>query len=115
MTKQFEEKVIREHIVDTKNYRYTVKDNTIQRLPLEYLDTTAALTEWETVKVLDGWTSLHGVDALIEDGKVVRGVRDGKTIYPYTRNKVSGWDNASRRLTVKQFEALWNDDDVMWS
>lgn len=65
MTKQFVEKVIRNGIVDTKKYRYTTKevnyyseakDAYIQelhvvRLPLDLLDTTAALTEWETVYI----------------------------------------------------------------
>ena len=57
MTKKFVEKVIREQIVDTRAYRYTYKvcDGAteqwfeIRRLPLDKLDTTAALTEWETV------------------------------------------------------------------
>ena len=58
MTKAFEERILREHIVDTKQYRYivTVEHNAnsqwaeIKRLPLDKLDTTAALTDWETVK-----------------------------------------------------------------
>ena len=53
MNKQFIEKVKREGIVDTKNYRYICKafaDHVeIRRIRLEYIDTTAALTEWETV------------------------------------------------------------------
>ena len=53
MTKQFIEKIKREWSVDTKNYRYIYKvfaDHAeIRRIRLEYLDTTAALTEWETV------------------------------------------------------------------
>lgn len=47
MTKQFKNRVMSEKIVDTKNYRYVYTEGKIQRLRLEYLDTTAALTEWE--------------------------------------------------------------------
>lgn len=50
MTKAFENRVKREGIVDTKNYRYCVRDNKIVRIELDKLDTTAALTDWETVK-----------------------------------------------------------------
>lgn len=60
MTKEFAEKVMRERIVDTKKYRYTVKEchennsqwAEIRRLPIEKLDTTAAIGEWETVKII---------------------------------------------------------------
>ena len=50
MTKAFENRVNREGIVDTKNYRYYARDNKIIRIELDKLDTTAALTDWETVK-----------------------------------------------------------------
>lgn len=50
MTRAFETRVNREGIVDTKNYRYCVRDNKIIRIELDKLDTTAALTDWETVK-----------------------------------------------------------------
>ena len=57
MTKQFMEKVLKFRMVDTRNYRYVAEEChnadeqwlEIRRLPLELLDTTAALTEWETV------------------------------------------------------------------
>lgn len=56
MTQEFIEKVIRERIVDTKTYRYIVKDvgdhMEIRRLPISKLDTTAALSGWEIVKVI---------------------------------------------------------------
>lgn len=41
----------REEIVDTRKYRYAVDSaqGVIKRLPIEYLDTTLALTEWEVV------------------------------------------------------------------
>lgn len=60
MTKQFQEKVLRERIVDTDKYRYIAVDQhdarkqwcEIRRLPKEQLDTTAALESWETVAVI---------------------------------------------------------------
>ena len=57
MKKEFVEKVMRELIVDTRKYRYICADccdhSEIRRLPLEYLDTTAALDVWETVQIID--------------------------------------------------------------
>ena len=54
ITNDFEKKVIREGIVDTAKYRYVTRDVkgdlAIYRLPIEMLDTTAALTDWELVK-----------------------------------------------------------------
>lgn len=56
MIKNFENRVVREGIVDTKKYRYCCKDyagkREIQRLPLTALDTTAAIDGWEIVKVI---------------------------------------------------------------
>lgn len=60
MKKEFIERVIRERVVDTKTYRYIVKDcydateqwAEIRRLPLADLNTTAAIDGWETVKVI---------------------------------------------------------------
>lgn len=57
MKKEFIDRVIREGTVDTAKYRYTSKlisgadgeYTEIRRLPLEELDTTAALDPWEIV------------------------------------------------------------------
>ncbi len=55
MTKDFEDKIKREGVVDTKMYRYAYKTYNdraeIQRLLIDSLDTTSALDDWETVKV----------------------------------------------------------------
>lgn len=47
MTRKFKIRVMTGGIVDTKKYRYVYVGGKIQRLKIEYLDTTAALTEWE--------------------------------------------------------------------
>ena len=57
MTKSFIARVMHERIVDTRNYRYVVKECynvdeqwlEIRRLPISDLDTTAAIDGWETV------------------------------------------------------------------
>lgn len=57
MTKSFMERVKNERVVDTRNYRY-ILDNTvgktpcIKRLPINDLDTTAAIDGWEVVATL---------------------------------------------------------------
>ena len=55
MKKEFENKVIRYGIVDTKKYRYkfrtTINGAEIERIPIEYLGTTMAINGWEIVKV----------------------------------------------------------------
>ena len=58
MTQEFIDRIMRERIVDTRNYRYIVTEQhdaerqwaEIKRLPLDKLDTTAALTDWVSVK-----------------------------------------------------------------
>lgn len=58
MKKEFWEKVKRERIVDTKKYRYVLDTDIrlerplIKRLPIEDLETTAAIDGWEVVKEL---------------------------------------------------------------
>ena len=58
MKKEFLERVKWERIVDTRKYRYVLDDDIslerplIKRLPIEDLDTTAAIAGWEVVKEL---------------------------------------------------------------
>ena len=58
MKKEFWERVKRERIVDTRKYRYIIDEDIrlerpwITRLPIEDLDTTAAIDGWEVVKEL---------------------------------------------------------------
>lgn len=58
MKKEFLERVKLERIVDTRKYRYVLDDDIslerplIKRLPIEDLDTTAAIDGWEVVKEL---------------------------------------------------------------
>lgn len=54
MTRKFFERVMKERVVDTKDYRYLIdeREGAIVRLKIEYLDTTRALDEWETVAKL---------------------------------------------------------------
>ena len=52
MTESFKQKIIENGIYDTKRYRwiYDINTNTIQRLPIKYLDTTKALSDWVIVE-----------------------------------------------------------------
>jgi hypothetical protein len=56
MKKELKERIIREGLVDTKNYRYVIKylpDRAeIRRLSIADLDTTSAIDGWEIVEVL---------------------------------------------------------------
>ena len=56
MTKTFREKILKNGTVNTKNYRYHVAQYPehceIRRIQLEYLDTTAAIDEWEIVEII---------------------------------------------------------------
>lgn len=58
MTKNFVNRVEKEYIVDTKNYRYKFETGNrgarILRISLDKLDTTAAINGWEVAKVIDG-------------------------------------------------------------
>ena len=54
MTKEFEAKVMKEEVVDTKNYRYVYEELAdkaiIKRIAIAALDTTEAINGWEVVK-----------------------------------------------------------------
>ena len=60
LTKAFINRICNERLVDTRFYRYAVHEcynaeecwGEIRRLPLDALDTTAALSGWETVAIL---------------------------------------------------------------
>lgn len=51
MTNRFLRRVVSESIIDTRKYRYTYNagNGNIEPLPLEKLNTTYALTDWEVV------------------------------------------------------------------
>ena len=51
MTNRFLRRVVSESIIDTQNYRYTYNagNGNIERLPLEKLNTTGSITDWEVV------------------------------------------------------------------
>lgn len=51
MTNRFLRRVVSKSIIDTRKYRYTYNagNGNIERLPLEKLNTTYALTDWEVV------------------------------------------------------------------
>ena len=53
MKEAFLKRVLREKIVDTRKYRYTLQETylctDIVRLPIEYLDTPKAYEPWEVV------------------------------------------------------------------
>ena len=55
MTKAFENKVIREGCVDTHKYRYIYRvfanRAELRRIPIEYLNTTAAIAHRDIIKV----------------------------------------------------------------
>ena len=54
MTKKFIKKVKLYGVLDTRKYRYAYHNDGasawIDRLPIDWLDTTHAIDEWETVK-----------------------------------------------------------------
>lgn len=52
MTNRFLRRVVSESIVDTRKYRYTYNtgNGNIERLPLEKLNTTNSITDWEIVR-----------------------------------------------------------------
>lgn len=57
MTKTFEDRIYSEGIVDTRNYRYALKEkedhHEIIRLPICWLDTTRAIDGWESVREIN--------------------------------------------------------------
>lgn len=61
MTANIRNRVLNGETVDTKKYRYVLKAchnhekqwAEIRRLPLEQMDTTAAIDGWETVEVIE--------------------------------------------------------------
>ena len=55
MSIKFYERVMNSVYIDTKKYRYISREGRdgvvyILRLPIKYLDTTKALTDWELVR-----------------------------------------------------------------
>ena len=56
MTREFKARLMCNGSIDTKKYRYIYRvyaDRAeIRRLPIEYLDTTAAIDGWETIEVI---------------------------------------------------------------
>lgn len=60
--------------------------------------------------IKSGWHEYKGAYLYIEDGRVIRGQRDGRTTYPYKRVK-DGWDYAAG-IKYEYFKKLWNADKI---
>jgi hypothetical protein len=62
-------------------------------------------TEWSIhmTKIQDGWHKLYNSRVYVMDGKVMHGVYDGKTVYPYRKNKDGGWDNVYGLIELNKF------------
>ena len=57
MKSKFRERILNERCVDTRKYRYIIvqgggRYQVIKRLPIEWLGTTYASNNWETVEIL---------------------------------------------------------------
>lgn len=57
----------------------------------------------------DGWHTDGNLDYYIEDGRILRGIYGGKTVYPYLPCEDGGYDNASGIKANKR-----NYDRVSW-
>lgn len=57
----------------------------------------------------DGWHTDGALDYYIENGRIMRGIYDGKTVYPYLPCKEGGYDNASGIAANKR-----NYERVSW-
>lgn len=64
--------------------------------------------EWK-----DGWNSIDGLDIFVEDGKVLRGIRNDRTVYPYIPSSEGGIDNASG-IPLKEYLQRVRKGTVTW-
>lgn len=73
--------------------------------------------------VKDGWHEYNGMSIYIEDGRVIKGIRDDVTTYPYKhmlRKSTAypypmiddGWKNVSG-ISYESFKRLWNADKIV--
>lgn len=63
-----------------------------------------------------GWKSTKALGEVFvdENGKVVRSVRNGVTVYPYRKAK-DGWNNCSGEYTVAYLAKLMSEDKAKWN
>lgn len=43
----------------------------------------------------NGWNVIKEENVFVEDDKIIRGERDGRTTYPYKQTKTGAWENAA--------------------
>lgn len=46
-------------------------------------------------RYIDGWHEAGYIDFFVENGRLIRGVMDGRTVYPYRPVRSGGMDNVS--------------------
>lgn len=61
--------------------------------------------------VKDGWHVICGEDVYVENGCVVRGMRDGRTTYPYRADGKGEWD-LDQGTSVFGFRAAYGRDTM---
>lgn len=43
----------------------------------------------------NGWNVVDNENVFVEEDKIIRGERDGKTTFPYKQNKTGAWELAT--------------------
>lgn len=62
----------------------------------------------------EGWNeSENGLDIFVENGKVLRGVINNQTVYPYKKSDENGYTNCID-LTIDQYRNLFNEGKLIW-
>lgn len=61
----------------------------------------------------DGWNSIDGLDIFVEDNKVLRGIHNDRTVYPYIPSPQGGIDNASG-MPLKEYLQRVRKGTVTW-
>lgn len=69
--------------------------------------------EEDKIEWKDGWHSIDGLDIFVEDGKVLRGIRNDRTVYPYIPSSEGGIDNASG-IPLKEYLQRVRKGTVTW-
>lgn len=58
------------------------------------------------MEFLDGWHKVYDCHVVIEGGKVIRGIKNGVTCYPYEYERaLNCWINISGKITLPAFRA----------
>lgn len=78
--------------------------------PQDLMDSASPV---DSIKWKEGWNDLPGIQVLMEDDHIIKGIKKGQEVFPYSPIHSNGYENCSG-MTLEQFKRMSRRDRLIW-